>query len=565
MDGDLAASTGKVGGAILQAMGPLKMLGGRGLAAQTVGGMGVGAGLGYIMPTSEDESVGWNAGLSGLLSGVGSAVTPLVRMGVGALARPFAPLTNKGATSRARGLLTSAAHDPTSIARPSPSPIPGVNRTLAEETMDPGIAQLQRQYSAELAGTRGANDAARVAFVRSQFGGANAASADAKRAAVRVAELPGLTEAKKQTGAMTGKVLAWLDRAPNTLSFKGNTAVADALSTVRGRLAVPIDDAGRLSAARGVVSESLKTPRRMSSGDFDMVKEAQRLVISGQRQGLAADEVLKSLSKLKPSSQAASGTINDMRRALKVAERGKDDVASLYETRKVVANEMLPKALKDGDGAMAKALSGTIEKLDEQIAFVAPTYKQYLSGYAKGMREADQITVGANILKRGSRAGQNDRQLQSGRFLAATDDLNSLLPKGAQARRVKPESLLTPKQQQAIGLLRQDVMVARDADEIGRALGSPTSQNARTESLIAQELGRSRVGELVQRAPLVRTLSDWIGTIADKRLQARVVEALQNPQEARRIMAQLPSDQRRVIEAALVRAGVFAGPVAVQE
>ena len=61
--------------------------------------------------------------------------------------------------------------------------MPGVTRTLAEETLDPGIAQLQRQFPAQLADQAMANNAARAQAVRGTFEGADQASIDGIEAA----------------------------------------------------------------------------------------------------------------------------------------------------------------------------------------------------------------------------------------------------------------------------------------------------------------------------------------------------------------------------------------------
>lgn len=56
-----------------------------------------------------------------------------------------------------------------------------MQRNLAEETLDPGIAQLTRQYSTELGDLYRANNNARVDYLSGAFGGADDAAAAAIR------------------------------------------------------------------------------------------------------------------------------------------------------------------------------------------------------------------------------------------------------------------------------------------------------------------------------------------------------------------------------------------------
>lgn len=111
----------------------------RGMAAQ--GGV-----AGGLQPVASDESRLANAGMGaaggavgGLLApAVGAVMRPLIR---GAQA-PFKPFTQRGQEEVARRVLVGSASDPSRLLHAAPSAVPGVSRTLAEESLDPGIASL---------------------------------------------------------------------------------------------------------------------------------------------------------------------------------------------------------------------------------------------------------------------------------------------------------------------------------------------------------------------------------------------------------------------------------------
>src|SRR5690606_27815263 len=94
--------------------------------------------------------------------------------------------TRSGAMRRAVGQVQREAEDAAALMRPQPSQIPGVQRTLAQESLDPGIARLERNLRSTVGGfdaIDSANNVARTEAIRNTFEGASAASANAIKAA----------------------------------------------------------------------------------------------------------------------------------------------------------------------------------------------------------------------------------------------------------------------------------------------------------------------------------------------------------------------------------------------
>lgn len=158
-----AGQVGNVGGYAAQVIGPGAVLGSAGKTAASAnmlksadvfnklrnlafpsslaGNMAQGAGLGFIQPTVEGESRLGNAGVGALAGGVGYMIPGLIRSGKAAFVDPMTDAGNERIIANA---LQNAADDPRALLNPQTSAVPGYTPTLAEATLDPGIAQLQR-------------------------------------------------------------------------------------------------------------------------------------------------------------------------------------------------------------------------------------------------------------------------------------------------------------------------------------------------------------------------------------------------------------------------------------
>lgn len=116
------------------------------------------------------------AGAAGsVLPGVGA---PIARMGAAPVTAPFQGVTRGGAEEAVGEILRRGATNVDNLYREAPSAVPGVARSLGEETLDPGIAALQRQYgTGPLREQQITNNQARVAYIAEQFGAPAAAQA----------------------------------------------------------------------------------------------------------------------------------------------------------------------------------------------------------------------------------------------------------------------------------------------------------------------------------------------------------------------------------------------------
>ncbi len=146
-----AGLAGNVVGTISQIMGPgIALKGtaaGAALLPRTVAGNALQGGvLGAAQPTATGDSRLANIALGTGLGAAGAAL-PILGGRLASLVRG-APYTASGASQRAGQILAREATDPASLMRPQPSAVPGVNRTLGEQSLDPGVMALENTLRA---------------------------------------------------------------------------------------------------------------------------------------------------------------------------------------------------------------------------------------------------------------------------------------------------------------------------------------------------------------------------------------------------------------------------------
>ena len=152
---------------------------GRGMAAQ--GGI-----VGLLQPVGTHESRVTNASVGAGLGALGGLLPRAVGGTGRAVANTAGRFTRAGAARRAIQQVQREAADADALMRPQPSQIPGVQRTLAQESLDPGIARLERNVRSTVGGfdeLDSANNVARTEAIRGAFEGASPQSAAAIKAA----------------------------------------------------------------------------------------------------------------------------------------------------------------------------------------------------------------------------------------------------------------------------------------------------------------------------------------------------------------------------------------------
>lgn len=236
---------------------------GRGLVAQAPSlAPTVASRIGQVLgaqPTAQVAGAALGSGASGIARELGASPTTQTIVGaLGSVAggagfpaaravsrpvtAPFQGVTQAGADIAVGDILRQGAQNVDDLYRTAPSAVPGVTRSLAEETLDPGIAALQRQYgSGPLRAQAGSANQARVEFITDQFGGANPLSAQGFR---------------DQADTLAREASRGLRRASGEkIDNQAVSSIADA-ALARTRQ-VPIQNA--LNAAKDLVAQPFRT------------------------------------------------------------------------------------------------------------------------------------------------------------------------------------------------------------------------------------------------------------------------------------------------------------------
>lgn len=238
-----AGKAGEVTGVLAQLLGPGIAL--RGTAAgaallprTVLGNVAQGVGMGALQPVADNGERGTNMLVGGGLGGLG-AVAPKV---VGGVARPtvnyLSRFGQKGAEKQAARIIAGEAADRATLLRAAPSAIPGVQRTLAEESLDPGLARLERNARSTGQGFDAIdrnNNLARVNALRDIAGTPDdMAAAEAERHGMSE---PFRRAAMKSVGVDTEALRGQLERAQNL--YSGRPAVQQTLRFVEQQLYRP--------------------------------------------------------------------------------------------------------------------------------------------------------------------------------------------------------------------------------------------------------------------------------------------------------------------------------------
>lgn len=280
-DAPLTATTGgmlgNIVGTVGQIAGPALPLRGTALASAALprtvlGNVAQGGVVGAVQPVAEEgerqENIALGAGLGGAGAAVPAGLSRLYRATVGSLGRS----TLSGAEQRAAELVRGESSGLAGLMQPQPSSVPGVQRTLAEETLDPGIARLERNLRGQTNVFQPidvANNAARIQALET-FAGDPAALRAAQRTRTQQA-VPLLGQAYLDKGVDVGPVRALVESVAKKNATR--PSVQSAILDVKASLDKAGDDVFSLYGTRKYIDDLLAGK---AGADKSYARAAQR-------------------------------------------------------------------------------------------------------------------------------------------------------------------------------------------------------------------------------------------------------------------------------------------------
>lgn len=328
-----SGKAGLFGGSLLQMVGPgavpklatrvpqlaraapaLEAVGAAFMPKTVRGNAALGLMSGAVQPATGDGDRALNVALGGGLGAAGAAIPRVVGATSRASQNVFNFLGSNGPQRRAYDIIRSEASNPDALLTPNPSAIPGVTRSLFEESLDPGVARLETHSR----GTKGSgwierdstNNAARINAVR-EFAGDEAQLADAITARGAATD-PLYAAGRRVTGVDTSRLMKQVERLITTED--GRPAVQHGLTTIRDLLASPTGSNGQtLANIRLTIGDML-------SGKFGGKSGA---ALQGSRALMAVqDQLDRVLAKASPEYSRANATYRAMSQPISQMQTG---------------------------------------------------------------------------------------------------------------------------------------------------------------------------------------------------------------------------------------------------
>lgn len=556
-----AGTAGNITGVISQILGPgLALRSTRAAAAflptTVAGNAAQGAALGGLQPTVTGESQLANAAMGGAAGGAGAAVFRGLGAGVGAIRNAV-----RGPDSvdrAAANVLTEMAERPAEILQRQPSAVPGVQRTLAEETLDPGIARLERNMrstSNEFDTIDRSNNAARVSQL-SRIAGTESEMASAE--AARESATSSLRDQSFQEGrdfARMAGMMSDVERA--RLILQAQDVSAENLARQKANA-----NASRVFMGSGSPPVMQELPV-MTQAEID---SAARSV---NRTGLEPlRNRLKFLSSQNAGETSVTSTLNRVGAAL---DASPNTLGGMYSVRKEINNLLSGKAGSDATASRSatRQLMQMRQEIDDEMTMRAPSFARYLSAYQDASLPINRMEIGRELMGRSSGGSVLDpvtgsQVLTPAQFSKMARDLDQVAAKATGFSKAKASDILNASDISIIKAIQDDLERQAFRATAGSGGGSPTFERLSLD----QQLGRRAAGGLAAQIPIagpyVRDLIGVLDRTRNDRVKERLAYLVANPDEARRVLQSLPASGRSIVEKALTQiSGATAAGAAV--
>ena len=414
-------------------------------------------------------------------AGAGAAFGPAAAaIGAGArgtwnaLTGTFAPFYAAGRDAIADNVLAHIAADGPTVADTT-TYVPGVTRTLAQATANPGLAGAERAVAAirpnQFAAQAADNNDARTALVDNLRGTpTDIQTAQATRDATAVPAITGPI-ANATAPADASPVVNTIDQILASPAGQRD-AVASALANIRSKLVTPIPFPNRVATALDAVNQAAAS----NPGDVGLWG-AQQALAAAQNGGAQQASTLARLQGTTTSNPAAQAVIDQAANTIGTAQAVQSDPAQLYGIRKAINDSLSPLAANAGSDAQlaASELQQVKAALDNSIEGAAPGFKKGLAEYADSSRPIDAM-----------------QYIQSKGFTSADGTVTMAKVKGVIDDLTKQQALPGPRDAKSVPQSTMDSLQGLYADlllqnnsRLGLQPGSNTFQNLAVNSTLA--------------------------------------------------------------------------------
>lgn len=471
--------------------------------ANTLGGAAaIGAGSSMLLqPTTSlgeraiNTGVGAAGGAAGLLAG------RLIAAGYQGIKGLVQPLFQGGQSRLAAQTLQTFAGGPqasadAATALQAPGTIlPGVQPTTAELANNAGLAQLERQL-------RNNPEYMNALTSRNQ----------ANRAAM--------------TGAL-GKI-AGTD-ADMAAAVSARSAASNPLYSAAREAQIVPDATLKALLTRPSLSSAWNRAQSLASENGEALVVGRDIPATTTTHSMVTDFGSPYTTTTAGQSQTYSG------RAIQYLKMALNDIANTGPQNGMGAHEI-------------NSVKSTLGSLNEWIQGNVPQLKAADAAYATGSTPINQMEVGRalsdRLLPSLADFGNNTR-LNANSFATALRNGDQLAANATGWKGSTLEGVLSPAQMQTVTQVGQQLARRANADELGRAVGSNTSQNIISQSVLRQALGPLGLPEsMAERAAqstfgqsLLRP-AQWATGAGMPRIMDRLAESALSPDKAAALLKQ---------------------------
>lgn len=453
----------------------------------------VGAGTGLLAPSTSTQETASNTLLGGalgplaLLAGRGLAATG------GAIRGAVEPFLRSGQERIAgRTLQTfaggSADEAAANIANAAPSVVPGVQPTAAELANNAGIAQLERTLR---------NNPELAQLFAERFGNNRAAMIEALR---------GIAGDEAQMAA------AVESRDAAAQSLYGRAFQSDRMRRELAQEAAA--ERGAVATGEAVPAMELATPRLRElanrPGFARAMNQARQLAANN---GVRLDDPLSSLEGLHYVKLALDDLIGTASTA--TSNVGRNEAASL--------------------NSIKQTLLGEIES-------IAPLYGNARQSYAQSSVPINQMEIGQALLNRLIPAlGDygNTTRTTAASYANALRNADATAAQATGFTGARMANVLSPQQMEQVEGVATQLARRSNAEELGRAPGSPTTQNLVSQNLLRMITGPLGLPENFAESTVAQTVMrpvQFIAQQAEPRVMNALAQAVLDPAEAQRLL-----------------------------
>jgi hypothetical protein len=455
--------------------------------ANTVAGAGaIGAGLGFLQPSTSTMETLANTGIGGA-AGAGSVLAGralgAAYRGTKAAVEPFF----KGGQDRiAARALTEFAGGPEqaaqalqNISRNATDVLPGVQPTTAELAQNAGLSQLER--------TMKNNPQLTSAFSDRMMGNRNAV----------------LGALDDIAGGSFEKAAAKAERS----------AATEALYKTAGDTVVKADDALVTLLQRPSMKKAWEIASNLAAENGDVVAPVKEMLDQG----------------INPSSVGIEGkTLHYLKMAM-------DDLADNPATHGIGGNQ-------------ARAITSTKNELVSWIGKNIPEYNAARTTYAEMSKPINQMEIG-QVLRDKLQPALADfgagTRLRPQSFAQALRDGDATAANVLGRSKASINDIMTPEQMAKLNQIGRQLARRTAADELGKAVGSNTGQNIVSQNFVRQLLGPLGLPQSTTERAAASTLAQsvmrpvqWVGAVGEDQVLKRLGEASLDPVVAQKLLSQ---------------------------